>query len=254
MCLYVSLDSMEYKCCRANHVSLILKHHMIMCSYTLPYFAHFLYLMHTHTLTCLSDYCHAYIIWFWNIIWLCVCTLCPILHTFYIWCAHTHTHFDMFEWLLPCLYHFIDTICSLMSIWCLNYALNSVWCLIQNFYFGTNLLLIKFVFILCALFYGLCCSVLQMAPRKISAQCADKRKRMDASLFRSTQHFEQYTRHFMIAPIIQERFVNLADLKDYFILSCFAKRGWDRLLSDLPRVYDPLIWSSTPMPFYKTRL
>ena len=128
-----------------------------------------------------------------------------------------------------------------MSIWCLNYALNSVWCLIQNFYFGTNLLLIKFVFILCALFYGLCCSVLQMAPRKISAQCADKRKGMDASLFLSTQHFEQYTRHFMIAPIIQERFVNLVDLKDYFILSCFAKRGWDRLLSDLPRVYDPLI-------------
>ena len=106
MCLYVSLDSMDYKCCRANHVSLILKHHMIMCSYTLPYFAHFLYLMHTHThththtLTCLSDYCHAYIIWFWNIIWLCVHTLCPILHTFYIWCAHTHTHTLWHVWVI----------------------------------------------------------------------------------------------------------------------------------------------------------
>ena len=90
MFLCVSLDSMEYKGCRDNHVSLILKHHMIMCSYTLPYFAHFLYL------------------------------------------THTHTYFVMFECLLPCLYHFIDTICSLMSICFLNYALNSVWCLIQN--------------------------------------------------------------------------------------------------------------------------
>ena len=76
MCLCFSLDSMEYKGCRDNPVSLILKHHMIMRSYTLPYFAHFLYLMHTHT----------------------------------------HTYFDMFEYLFLCLYHFIDTICSIMSI------------------------------------------------------------------------------------------------------------------------------------------
>ena len=66
MCLCFSLDSMEYKGCRDNPVSLILKHHMIMRSYTLPYFAHFLYLMHTHThthtLTCLSTYFYAYII------------------------------------------------------------------------------------------------------------------------------------------------------------------------------------------------
>ena len=32
----VSMDSLEYNGCRDNHVSLILKHHMIMCSYTLP--------------------------------------------------------------------------------------------------------------------------------------------------------------------------------------------------------------------------
>ena len=128
-----------------------------------------------------------------------------------------------------------------MSIWFLNYALNSVWCLIQQFYFGTNLLLIKFVYILCALFCGLCCSILQMAPRRTSAQHANKRKRMDVSLFLFTQHFEWYTQHFMKAPIIQERFMDLADLKDYFIPSCLAERGWDRLLSDLPEVCDPLI-------------
>ena len=36
--------------------------------------------------------------------------------------------------------------------------------------------------------------------------------------------------------------MDLADLKDYFIPSCFAKRGGVRLLSDLPGVCDPLIW------------
>ena len=80
-----------------------------------------------------------------------------------------------------------------------------------------------------------------MAPRKTSTQRADKRKHMDATLFRSTQHFEQYNQHFVKAPIIQKRFVDLVDLKDYFIPSCFAKRSWEKLLSDLPGVYEPLI-------------
>ena len=35
-CFCVSLYSMEYKDCRDNHVSLILKHHMIICFYMLP--------------------------------------------------------------------------------------------------------------------------------------------------------------------------------------------------------------------------
>jgi len=35
--------------------------------------------------------------------------------------------------------------------------------------------------------------------------------------------------------------VDLVDLKDYFIPSCFAKRGWEKLLSDLPRVCESLI-------------
>ena len=45
----------------------------------------------------------------------------------------------------------------------------------------------------------------------------------------------------MRATIIQERFVDLMDLKDTFIPSCFKGRGWERLLSDLPRVCKPLI-------------
>ena len=35
--------------------------------------------------------------------------------------------------------------------------------------------------------------------------------------------------------------MDLANLWDYFIPSCFAERGWDRLLNDLPGVFDPLI-------------
>ena len=33
----------------------------------------------------------------------------------------------------------------------------------------------------------------------------------------------------------------MVDLKDTFIPSCFEGRGWDKLLSDLPGVCDPLI-------------
>ena len=35
--------------------------------------------------------------------------------------------------------------------------------------------------------------------------------------------------------------MDLADLKDYFILGCFQDRGWDKLLGDLPGVCEPLI-------------
>ena len=35
--------------------------------------------------------------------------------------------------------------------------------------------------------------------------------------------------------------MDLADLKDYFILDCFQDKGWDKLLSDLPGVCEPLI-------------
>ena len=35
--------------------------------------------------------------------------------------------------------------------------------------------------------------------------------------------------------------MDLANLWDYFIPSCFAERGWGRLLSDLAGVCEPLI-------------
>ena len=46
---------------------------------------------------------------------------------------------------------------------------------------------------------------------------------------------------FETTPIIQERNVNLADLKDSFIPSCFEGRGQDKLLGELPGVCEPLI-------------
>ena len=64
---------------------------------------------------------------------------------------------------------------------------------------------------------------------------------MDESRFYSTQHFEQYNHHFEKAPIIQEQFVDLVDLKESFIPDCFKGKGWKKLLGDLPRVCEPLI-------------
>ena len=63
----------------------------------------------------------------------------------------------------------------------------------------------------------------------------------DNTKFRSLQHFERYRDFYLRATIIQERFVDLMDLKDTFIPSCFEGRDWERLLSDLPRVSEPLI-------------
>ena len=68
-----------------------------------------------------------------------------------------------------------------------------------------------------------------MAPspikKKTLAKKADKRLKMDHNLFRSVQHFERYRDSFLRGTIIQERFVDLGDLKDTFILSCFKGRG-----------------------------
>ena len=64
---------------------------------------------------------------------------------------------------------------------------------------------------------------------------------MDNTQFRSTQNFERYTQFYQKSPIIQERFVDLANLKDYFIPGSFQDRGWDKLLGDLPGVIEPLI-------------
>ena len=68
----------------------------------------------------------------------------------------------------------------------------------------------------------------QMAPsppkKKTPAKKADKRLKMDSKLFRSVQHFERYRDNFMKAGIIQERFVDLEDLRQTFIPSCFEER------------------------------
>ena len=83
---------------------------------------------------------------------------------------------------------------------------------------------------------------LQMIPKKKTiAHRANKMKKMDNTRFRSTKHFERYNQFYEKAPIIQERFVDLVDLKDYFILGCFQDIGWDKLLGDLPGVCEPLI-------------
>ena len=84
-----------------------------------------------------------------------------------------------------------------------------------------------------------------MAPsspkKKTPAKKADKRMKMDPNLFRYVSHFERYNKFFLKAGIIQERYVDLEDLRDTFILNCFEGRGWDKLLSGLPVVCEPLI-------------
>ena len=63
---------------------------------------------------------------------------------------------------------------------------------------------------------------LQITPKKKTiAHRPDKRKKIDNTRFRSTQYFERYNQFFKKAPIIQEQFVDLVDLKDYFIPGCF---------------------------------
>ena len=85
----------------------------------------------------------------------------------------------------------------------------------------------------------------QMTPlslkKKTPAKKADKRMKMDPNLFRSVSHFERYKDFFLKAGIIQERFVDLEDLRNTFIPNCFEGRGWEKLLSDLPVVCEPLI-------------
>ena len=63
----------------------------------------------------------------------------------------------------------------------------------------------------------------------------------ETHLFRSVQHFERYKDSFLKGAIIQERFVDLVDLKDTFIPTYFEGRGWEKLLSGLSGVCEPLI-------------
>ena len=84
-----------------------------------------------------------------------------------------------------------------------------------------------------------------MAPsptkKKTLAKKTDKRLKMDHNLFRSVQHFERYKDSFLKGTIILERFIDLVDLKDIFIPNYFEGKGWDKLLSDLPAVCEPLV-------------
>ena len=77
--------------------------------------------------------------------------------------------------------------------------------------------------------------------KKTPAKKSDKRMKMDHNLFRSVHHFERYRDSFIRGTIIQERFVDLWNLKDTFIPGCFEGRGWKKLLSDLPPICEPLI-------------
>ena len=83
------------------------------------------------------------------------------------------------------------------------------------------------------------CLRMALSPteKKTTAKKSDKRLKMDNTKFRSLQYRDFYLR----ATIIQERFEDLMDLKDTFIPSCFEDRGWERLLSDLPGMCEPLI-------------
>ena len=99
--------------------------------------------------------------------------------------------------------------------------------------------------LLCSAFVVDSSACLQMAPsptkKKTPTKKTDKMLKMDHNLFRSIQHFERYKDSFLKGTIIQERFVDLGDLKNTFIPDCFEVRGWDKLLSDLPAVCEPLI-------------
>ena len=84
-----------------------------------------------------------------------------------------------------------------------------------------------------------------MAPsslnKKTLAKKADKRMKIGHNLFSSVPHFERYKNFFLRAGIIQERYMDLEDLRDTFIPNCFEGRGWEKLLSDLPAMCEPLI-------------
>ena len=64
------------------------------------------------------------------------------------------------------------------------------------------------------------CLQMSLSPtkKKTPANKSNKRLKMDHNLFRSVQHFERYRDSFIKGTIIQERFVDLGNLKDTFIL------------------------------------
>ena len=103
--------------------------------------------------------------WFWNIIWLCVFSLCPNLHTF-AFDADTHTLWHV--WVLNVMIlSCIDELCLYISILVeLHFNFLFLGLYFNVYCVGTNWLLIEFVIIFYALFCGTYCSVLQMTPKK----------------------------------------------------------------------------------------
>ena len=119
----------------------------------------------------------------------------------------------------------------------LNFSLGCSW----NFWAHTYIVICLKIFMIklycVVLLFVLSCQVvlcfvvfatmsLQMNPKKkTTTQKANKRQKMDNTRFRSTKHFERYNQFYQKALIIQERFVDLVNLKDYFIPNFFQNRG-----------------------------
>ena len=100
---------------------------------------------------------------------------------------------------------------------CLKIFMIKLYCVVLLFVLSCQVVLCFVVFATMSL---------QMNPKKkTTAQKANKRQKMDNTRFRSTKHFERYNQFYQKALIIQERLVDLVDLKDYFIPNFFQNKG-----------------------------
>ena len=107
----------------------------------------------------------------------------------------------------------------------------------------TNLVLIKFVFLLCvftlALFFV---SVLQMSPTKYSAsKKSSKCPHTDSENFRTIEADMAYNNYYKRATIIMERVVRMETPENTFIPEVFKERTWTKLLNPSGNVFAELI-------------
>ena len=107
----------------------------------------------------------------------------------------------------------------------------------------TNLVLIKFVFLLCvfalALFFV---SVLQMSPTKHSAsKKSSKCPHTDSENFRTIEANMAYNNYYKRATIIMERVVRMETPENTFIPEVFKERTWTKLLNPSGNVFAELI-------------
>ena len=77
--------------------------------------------------------------------------------------------------------------------------------------------------------------------KKTPAKKADKRMKMDHYLFMSIPHFERYKNFFLKGRYHTRKVCGLEDLRDTFIPNFFEGKGWDKMLSGLPAMCEPLI-------------